>query len=66
MDGTRSDRLATVSANQDELLTLRHCLIEALEGLSEQEFEVRVGAPKASAEALLLDLKRLTSQHFWR
>ena len=50
--------VANVACSSDDLYTLYHCVVEALEALSEREFEIRVGAPKSDAEDLLAPLKR--------
>lgn len=55
-------RVALV-VDQDELLTLRHCVIEALEALDDDDFRVRTGAPKATAEEVLTNLKA-AQRHF--
>ncbi len=55
----------TLVVDEDELLTLRHCVIEALEALGEEEFRIRTGGTKAAAEAVLIDLK-LAGQYFSR
>ena len=55
---TTDDGVAIFHATVDEVLTPRHCVIEALEALGEAEFSIRTGAPKPEAERLLATLKR--------
>jgi hypothetical protein len=64
MDSERAGtgRVALV-VDEDELLTLRHCVIEALEALGDDEFRIRTGAPKATADAVLTSLKA-AQRHF--
>lgn len=52
------DGVATAECSSDDLYTLYHCVVEALEALSDREFQIRVGAPKDDAERLLAALKR--------
>lgn len=56
-----AEGLVCLQASPDEILTLRHCIIEALEALGDVEFSIRTGGPKAGAEELLETLKRITS-----
>jgi hypothetical protein len=49
---------ATAECSSDDLYTLYHCVVEALEALSDREFQIRVGASKNDAERLLAPLKR--------
>ena len=56
---------ARIEATQADLLTLRLCILEALEALSAEEFQIRVGAPKSDAEGLLEELRRGTTSAFW-
>ncbi|HEX5945961.1 MAG TPA: hypothetical protein VFY82_06765 [Acidimicrobiales bacterium] len=52
---------AILKLTTDDLWSLRHCAVEALEalGTDEVEFRVRVGATVADVEALVRDLKRV-------
>lgn len=52
---------AVLRLTTDDLWSLRHCAVEALEalGTDEVEFRVRVGATVADVEALVCDLKRV-------
>jgi hypothetical protein len=52
---------AILRLTTDDLWSLRHCAVEALEavGTDEVEFRVRVGATVADVEALVRDLKRV-------
>ncbi len=52
--------LASLRVSADEVFTLRHCVIEALEALGDAEFLIRTGGPKAEAEGLLAVLKRVS------
>lgn len=54
------DAAALLECSADEVLTLRHCVIEALEALSDEEFLIRTGGPKSGAESLLAVLKQVT------
>jgi hypothetical protein len=53
--------LAILKLSTDDLWSLRHCAIEALEALGsdEVEFRVRVGASVADVEALVRELKQV-------
>jgi hypothetical protein len=53
--------LAVLKLSTDDLWSLRHCAVEALEALgsNEVEFRVRVGATVADVEALVRDLKQV-------
>jgi hypothetical protein len=50
---------AQIELTEDEALTVRHCLLEALEALDEDEFRLRTGGMKSDAETLLVSFKRL-------
>jgi hypothetical protein len=51
---------ALVWLSLDEVWTLRHCCVEALEAIgNEVEFKVRVGAPRSDAEEFVDGLKTL-------
>jgi hypothetical protein len=54
--------LVSLQADADEVLTLTHCVIEALEALSETEFLIRTGGSKVQAEQLLTTLKRVSAE----
>lgn len=51
---------ALIECSAEEVLTLRHCVIEALEALGDEEFLIRTGGAKQDAEALLVVLKQIT------
>ncbi len=55
---------ATVVLTTDELWTLRHCAIEAIEALgdSETEFHVRIGAYPSDVRPLIDQLKQIAKQ----
>ncbi|GAA3883072.1 hypothetical protein GCM10022275_33880 [Tessaracoccus defluvii] len=55
-----NDGLVSLRLSADEVLTLRHCVIESLEALGEVEFLIRTGGPKVEAEELLTVLKRVS------
>jgi hypothetical protein len=57
---TRSEGSGSIALilNEDELLTLRHCVVEALEALGDDEFRIRTGGSKQAAEEVLAELKR--------
>ncbi len=57
---SNKDSVVGIEITVDELLTLRHCVVEALEALGETEFRIRVGAPRLEAERLLAELKEAT------
>jgi hypothetical protein len=42
---------------EDELLTLYHCVVEALEALGDDEFRIRTGGAKPEAETVLQALR---------
>ena len=58
---TDDDGFASLRVSADEVFTLRHCVVEALEALGEAEFLIRTGGPKAEAEELLATLKRVSA-----
>jgi len=62
---SRKGQYAEVQLSRDELLTLRHCVLEALEALSAEEFEIWVGVSRTAAEQILAELKLLTTNSFW-
>ena len=55
---------AVLRLTTDDLWSLRHCAIEALEALArnEVEFRVRVGAPVSEVEELVQRLKDVAKQ----
>ncbi|MGL5861637.1 MAG: hypothetical protein ACRCY9_10330 [Phycicoccus sp.] len=58
---TNLDGHVVLVVNADELLTLRHCVVEALEALGDREFLVRTGGTKRQAEEVLAALKRAST-----
>ena len=54
------DRNVSIDLTADEVLTLRHCVIEALEALGDDEFLIRTGGTKTDAEEVLSLLKQIS------
>lgn len=45
-----------ILVSRDELKTLGHCLLEAMENLNEIDFKIRVGRSVSEVEALLEEI----------
>jgi hypothetical protein len=61
LDGSTVALIAT----RREAQLLRHCVLEAIEALSDREFEFRVAAPKGDARRLLDELRPVARSSFW-
>jgi hypothetical protein len=57
----RDDGDVSIVASADEVLTLKHCVVEALEALGDDEFLIRTGGPKVGAEKVLTLLKLISA-----